>query len=247
MTRIMDIENWLGFSLTWDFTQDYEYMVKRIFYDKIPTAFARYNEGEYWLISKKWFVWAGKLRQTNENHNLLADDMLPCLKRDEPWYALGICSQQYPEANAWYKEQIPHNRVTFATIFANNNYKKFQHVLNNIRENCVVICHESAGATNFPFRVIDMIWVPYNVVEYYETGKNEIVSDIQTLASKWDNTLFLFAGGPLTNVLIDFAWQTNRSNRYIDIGSPLDIFIHKRPTRQYYHEGSRTFNQIDIL
>ena len=44
---------------------------------------------------------------------------------------------------------------------------------------------------------------------------------------------YLFALGPLSCVLIDEMYRREPRNRYVDIGSALDIEIHKRVTRPY--------------
>lgn len=249
MTRIVDLSQWMSMPLLQDFIADYDEMVKRVFVKKIPTAFARYNEWEYFLMTKKKFIGAGHIWETRDCQYRLADDLLEAYTRDEPGYVYGIASTQHPEANQWYKNNAKTNlkNLTFATLFCNYNYRNFANIIKDIREWTVLIANEKAASAVYPFKVVDMISVPNDVVGYYEKNKDEIIADIDLLASKWHNTLFLFCAGPLSNVLIDYARKKNKTNRYIDIGSILDVYTYSTKTRQYFIEWSKTFNQIDTL
>lgn len=234
--------------LTQDFTNDYYYMVDRIFHKKIPTAFVRYNEGEYWLVSKKGFRWAGNFWKTYEDKTKLAEDMLGFLGRSEANFFYGVATKQHGEANERLKKNIKSPNITFATLFANNNWKFFQHVITNIDEEVVLVCNEvGVSHRNYPFKIADIMPVPYDVVAFYEEHKDKIISDIKKLASQYSNTLFLFSAGPLSNALIDYAWEENKTNRYIDMWSTLDEYIHWGRTRQYFYPDRKTYNQIDLL
>lgn len=248
MTRIVDFEKDYAYKhLTWDFTEDYNYLVDRIFTKKQRTAFVRYNDGEYWLAANNYFHWAGGFWQAHEDKQLLRHDMLQAMQRNDADVIFGIPSSQHKDASLWFQENIPSKNKTFATIFVNNNWERFREVIRNLQEPVVLICNEKWAHRNYPFKILDVVAIPNDVVSYYQTGKEEILWDIKTLTSKYVNVLFLFCAGPLSNVLIDYAWECNNNNRYIDIWSTLDEYIHGRPTRNYYHENKKTYNQIDTF
>lgn len=232
-----------------DHSKDFYLMVKRVIYDKIPTAFARYNEWEYGLISKKWFVWAWWYWRTSEVYNKLADDLRNILETDEDWYYIWISSVQHILANKYYKSIVKTRNITFATLFVNNNRKHRNNILTTwwIKEKVVIIWNELWSEAEFPFKVAEYISVPMNVVEYYEYNKIDILSECHRIAQKYKNTLFLFAAWPLSNIMIDCMRYFNKTNRYIDVWSTLDEYIMWRPTRQYFYENSKTFNLVDKL
>lgn len=229
-----------------DFTKDYEYLVKRIFKDKKPTAFARFNEGEYFLMNGWHFIWAGSLWRTISNIHLLQDDLMKTLKYDDEWFIFWIATRQHLRANIFYKRNIESKNKTFATIFVNNNYKKFREVLANIKEEVILVANKVWENRNYPFKVKKFFWVPFNVVSFYEKNKEEVLCMCDDIC-KFKNKLVLVCAWPLANIIVYECWKRNKTNRYIDIGSTLDEYIMNRPTRQYFFENWKTHNQIDYL
>ncbi|MDD3302265.1 MAG: hypothetical protein PHN31_01820 [Candidatus Gracilibacteria bacterium] len=228
------------------FLDDYEYLIKRIFTDKIPTAFSRYNEGEYSLITGKYFCGAGGFWKTYDHKQLLQKDLIETLNVIDDGFIFGIASRQHLRANLFYKRCIKSPYKTFATLFVNNNYKLFKKELESIKEKVVLVANSIGEGNDYPFKVKKYIPIPFDVVGYYQDNKEEILELCQQIANN-KNKLVLFCAGPLSNIMIYECWKFNKNNRYIDIGSTLDEYIMKRPTRNYFKEGNKTCNQIDYL
>lgn len=232
--------------LKWRFNRDFNYMINRIFIDKINTAFVRFNDGEYWLIANKWFVWAWRLWQTYLDKHLLMDEILKTIDEESDDYIYWIASRQHSEANKWYKENIKSKYKTFATIFVNNNRKIFRCILDNIEEDVVLVANKCWRNNKYPFNVINYFPIPFDVVGYFENNRRKIDRMCDNIAA-YNNKLILFCAWPLSNYMIHRCYKINPNNRYIDIWSTLDEYIMGRKTRWYYNELNKNFNRIDKL
>lgn len=227
------------------FSSDFDFIIKRVFLDKTPTAFSRYNEWEYWLISGRWFVWAWWFWKTYQTKRSLCDDLRECMKTEDPNYFYWIASKQHPDANSFYKTNIPSNNKTFATLFVNNNWKRRREILHNIPESVVLIANAIGKNNTYPFKIEEYISIPFDVVDYYEQKKEEVLNTCRYIAKTYNNQLVFFCAWPLSNLMIDYCRHLNDTNRYIDIWSTLDEYVMKRKTRRYFQETWPTFNKID--
>lgn len=246
----MSIRSHVDLSVQWvagDFTKDFDYIIKRVFVDKTPTAFARYNEWEFGLISKQWFVGAWWMWKTHEDKLSLCNDLHECLQTEEEWYYFWIASNQHPAANSYYKHVIPSKNITFATLFVNNNWKRRREIYPKIREHVVLVANARGRDNEYPFTISEYVSVPFDVVSYYEEYKDVILWQCEMLAEQYKNKLFLFAAWPLSNIMIDYLWSLNKTNRYIDVWSTLDEHVMGRKTRNYFHENRTNFNRIDQI
>lgn len=232
--------------LTRDFIKDFDYLIDRIFIEKKPTAFSRYNEWEYALISWQKFNGAWWFWHTDNEKQLLRNDLKEILKYEDDNFIFGIASRQHLRANIFYKVNIKSQQKTFATIFVNSNWSKFKQVLWNIREKVILVANNIWHDKEYPFKIKEYFWVPFDVVTYYEENKNEVLNICKQI-SKYNNKIVFFCAWPLSNLMIYECWKLNNTNRLIDIGSTLDEYIMWRPTRNYQKEWTKTSLQIDYL
>jgi hypothetical protein len=114
------------------------------------------------------------------------------MKEKRPDYIYGIASMQYPEVNKWYKENIKSNHKTFATIFVNNNRKKFREVLHNIKEDVVIVGNKRGYNREYPFNVIEYYPVMNDCVNWFEENRKIIDEMCEQIATYYKNTLVLF-------------------------------------------------------
>lgn len=231
--------------ITHDFTKDYEYMTNRIFKEKKPTAFSRYNEGERWLLSREGFVWAYGYRRTHGDKRSLSNALSECLTRDEEWYIYWIPSLQHEKESEYFKSIITWP-YTFATLRVGNNRKNFKPLLESLKEELVLVVNVKWKWKKYPFPVKERYYVPFDVVTYFEFNRDIIDGQCMDIA-KNNNCLVLISAGPLANYIVDKCWQLNKSNRYIDVGSTLDIRTMWRITRNYHKTNHPFYNKIDIL
>jgi len=135
--------------------------------------------------------------------------------------------------------------LTWANIFVNSNYKKTINELipelNNHSINLVI--NENSKLDKLPFKPKN-VW--YVGTDAWLTSYN-ICDDIETYIenNSIKNEIFLFAAGPLANILTYRLSFKNKFNTYIDIGSILDPYLQLKLTRGY-HLGASTLNKICI-
>lgn len=155
----------------------------------------------------------------------------PCCVGDEKYNHMKKLSQQDEE------------HLTWANIYVNSNYKYFlsEFVPEMINHDVIMVVNEKADTSKLPFDVektykigTDAWLNDYSVV-------NKIKNDYQNSKDK----IFLFAAGPLANILTYELWFLNKNNTYIDIGSTLDVQMGMKPTRGY-HIGAKTLNKTCI-
>ena len=231
------------------FHEDFQYMKKRIFEDKKPTAFARYNEGEYKLINDLWFVWAWRKRRSYPEYNKLKKILLRIIQeKHDDNYFIGIASKKHPEANQRYKTIVKSN-ITFAVLRMNDNRKYFKPVLENITEDVVLVANKIAQQKikSFPFTVKDYESVPLDCVKMFDFYHKQYEKSFYNLAYKHNNTLFFIAAWPMSGRVVDYMWNINKTNRYIDIGSCLDEYIMGKKTRNYFRPKRSQYSQVDVL
>ena len=138
------------------------------------------------------------------------------------------------ESYYWYMTHLNTRNITFANIFVNRNYYPFLKKFEEIRRDAVVIANH-AGQNN---RIGNL-----NVLKYYpvgdqcvdqweQEGKKLIREIIQDFGDRND-LLYVFAAGPLSEPIIAELFRNNPNNCYIDFGSSIDRYIHKKDTRPY--------------
>lgn len=239
-----------------DFKDEFQKLRRRIFILKTPTAFARYGDGEHALITGRE-VGAGTQAFVTDKWSapslltLLGEDLKESLQADDPDYFYGVPS---PAQNSPmfldYKEWTGRDEeaLTFADLWVNSNHRDFLSGMREIKEKAVLICSKEAEGRlkGFPFAVSDYVPVPGRCVEHWEKNRAGINAELSQLASSRDNSLFLLAAGPLSEVMISTMHRTNPSNRYIDVGSGLDLFVHGRPTRPYMNPESRYYHDSPL-
>lgn len=136
--------------------------------------------------------------------------------------------------------------LTWANIFVNSNYKKTVNELipelNN--QSVTLVVNKNSKLNNLPFKPNDVYYIGTDAwyEDYYVV--NKLIEFIKEY--KIENELFLFAAGPLANILTYKLWKYgSKKNTYIDIGSILDPYLELKLTRGY-HLGRPTLNKTCI-
>lgn len=210
------------------------------FIDKIrkcePFAIIRPGDGEY-LISTNQHVTALD-NWTFYANSCLKDDLLSSLKSCENLDDLYVgipCKDCNSRIYSWYTEtlNIPSERLTYANIFCNKNWKPFTNLF--VEEKT-------------PFYYIG----PY-VSNKYELFVRDVFKTDNLLVNSWDSQkeyflqsflnwmegksgIFVFSVGPISKILIPMLWKKNPNNIYLDVGSSFDLFMKEGSNRGYIHE-----------
>ncbi len=206
-----------------------------------PLLLLRYGDGEYKLMtgqrfraapSDRWKVGGGTVTP-------LGADLLRALQFQSPDYFLGFPgSCCHEEMKQWYLRHYrqPPGQVFCPNLFVNVNHERFLEHVRGLDEPVVVVANRRAAVENLPFPVKDVIRVGDACVKWY-ARTHRVNEAVDRLRGVWQALVFSCAG-PLSNVLLHRAFQTNPRGRYLDIGSPLDQFLYGRATRAYQKTGN---------
>jgi hypothetical protein len=134
---------------------------------------------------------------------------------------------------------VPYEQFTYANLWVNSNYSLFMDWIKKIDSEVVIIANKNAknNLDDFPFKVSEFFPIEDDCVNYYEKNSDELKKNLKKIAEKHKKTLFFISAGPLSEVIIDYLYKNNSQNKYIDVGSSLDEFIHKKKTRPYMMTG----------
>jgi hypothetical protein len=136
--------------------------------------------------------------------------------------------------------------LTWANIFVNANYIKTINELIPELNNHVVnlVVNTNSKLDKLPF-IPKKVWHVgtdawcENYLIFIEIARYIMLNKIK-------NELFLFAAGPLANILTFELWEYGtKENTYIDIGSILDPYLQLKLTRGY-HLGASTLNKVCV-
>lgn len=239
--------------ITKNFNLDFEYLTDRIFNKKLPTVFSRYADGELALMVGKEIPnysqaymedkWNSPAKKT-----LLGKDLGNTLKNKDPEYYYGIsCACCDPTAkniliSNLFRAGVKDENITYSNLWINANYKKFKALCENLTESVVYIGNHIGKGKNYPFKVTEYFPIEDDCVNFWENNKIKFLGELERL-TKYYNTLFFISAGPMSEVIIDFLWRNNKSNRYVDVGSSLDEFSKGRKTRPYMIESQPYYNK----
>lgn len=224
-------------------------------------AWARYADGELAIINGRCVgqdtqacLVDGWLYEGGTTHPL-SQRLRKSLEHTEPnyYYALSCqCCDNAAKQEYLHLVQCGLANITFANLFINGNYTsfvtRFSDYLALTQRPCVLMAttkvqlpavdthHDSAGIQSWNWT--DKYLLPENAVEAYRVDAEAIDAAVCDLAAAHRNTIFIFALGPLSEVLIDSAYHTNPHNVYLDVGSALDELFYGRKTRPYQQEES---------
>lgn len=220
--------------------------VLRLIAESDSLALARFADGEAsilknitvgnkdgWLYKKdKNLVFRRDLRRSLlcSDENYLYGLSCTCCDRDNHEFLLGEVRTQL-------------KNLTFSNIWVNSNFSVFnEHFFSALRKSGKKIILVSGKKARIDgliqhVPVVDFIPIPGNCVVYWEKYRDWIRGLLDLKATTNRNTIFLFAAGPLSEVLIYEMWQANPRNLYIDIGSTLDPLLFRRKSRCYHTEG----------
>jgi hypothetical protein len=229
-----------------DFRSEFEYFWKRVFFDKKPTYFVRYADGEAGLLQGKSFDATNQIDGwVSKGFNQFNLDLANALRHKEDDYFYGISCQCCDPSTKDYLLKLllcPEDQITYSNLWINGNYNEFKSRLSSIIEPVIIVGNEQGQNKTFPFPVFDYFPISNQVVEDWKIQRDSFISAYFKILDQQNllNQLVLFAAGPLSEILIDFSKGsgTGIHGRFIDVGSSLDEYIFGHPTREYMIPGS---------
>jgi 2-polyprenyl-3-methyl-5-hydroxy-6-metoxy-1,4-benzoquinol methylase len=210
-----------------------DYFINRI-KSKQNFAIMKCADGEY-LVSKNETLtncdnWTFKKDSILNKH---FNDSLN-LMQTNVFYGVSGPTDSEEICNYWYKNIPNTHNITFANVFVNTNFEKWENFIKKSEDNCVLIsqvCPESRklGGMN----IIDYLSIDKYLVNSWDIEYQKYFDLISKLAKKYTNTLFFISAGPLANIFVHRMYLENPNNTYIDSGSSIDVFTKGVITRPY--------------
>lgn len=137
-----------------------------------------------------------------------------------------------------------------SNIFVNGTYDHFIKstipLIDRCFEKIVIFCNSSSSLYGIE-RILSKCKIyfgPSDCVAFWDRASHRWLSFIKTLAATYNDTIFLFALGPISSISIPHMHATNKKNTYIDIGSALDPFLFGKYTRPYQILGNPDREQL---
>jgi hypothetical protein len=224
-----------------DFKKDLN-IFKDLLDERKKFSFSKYADGEYAFLRNQKITNCDNWTFDPTIHEKYQKKLLDSFKYNEDGYYVGIsCPCCVPQNHVnWMRKtvNVPKDRLTWANIFVNGNHNDY---IKNIvplfvKYEVILIANEKAKICNLPFKIkehipiTDLAWVDnYDLLE--------------SLPKRNDSDkLYLFAAGPLGNMLSYELWKNNKNNTYIDIGSTLNSYL--VGNNRGYLRGAPTLNKI---
>lgn len=228
-----------------DFKADF-YEVLRMIRESESFALSRFADGEASILKNKTVGNKDGWLYKEDRNLVFRADLRRSLLCEDSGFNYGIsCTCCDEENHRFLLSQLKTElkNVTFSNIWVNSNFDLFnQHFLKTLHSSKrpIVICtNKKAKIRNLePYiRIDDFIPVPGNCIKYWQSNKDYIKGLLDLKGTTHKNAVFLFAVGPLSEILIHELWKVNPDHISIDIGSTLDPYLFNRKSRSYHHQG----------
>ena len=206
----------------------------------------RYGDGERAIMCGESIVAQEGWKSTNYISKL-GQDLLDSLKLISGNVFYGIsCPCCDPRAYFWYSTKINSKNITFANLWVNANYKKFENKFLQLKRDTILIANYRAKDKQIGnLNIIKHYEVSDDCISFWESngGGYDMIKEIQKDFGSQNNLLYAVSAGPMSEPIIAQLYQNNPNNCYIDFGSSIDKFIHQKQTRLYMDEKSIYANQ----
>lgn len=219
-------------------------------------AFVRYADGEVMLL-KGVPVYQDTQAFKVDGWNcqkevpIFRNKLKDCLRHKEEYFYYGIpcnknaggCCQLRDYNNVRPFIQTDNRWITFANLLSNGNWAKTCNELTKLSKEVVLFTNENTIVSNIPCNVVGHFKIPRQVVYWYETNHEVITQQLQQFANI-TGKVFLFAAGPLSEILIDELYTLQPNNIYLDVGSTIDHWIYGRQTRPYMDPSTTYYRAL---
>ncbi len=236
--------------MTQDFKADF-FEIMRMIVEADSMALSRAADGEANILKNNTIGNKdGWLYKKDKNLIFRADLRKSLLCRD-PGFIYGISCTCCDAVNHEYLLELlktDRSNITFSNMWVNSNFCLFkEHFFNAIKKSGkdVIICTNKKAKIKkldnyVPIK--NFIPIPGNCVTYWEENRDYIRALLDLQGSTRENSIFLFAAGPLSEILIHELWMINPNHIMIDIGSSIDPILFERTSR-VYHKDNSEFSQ----
>ncbi len=227
-----------------NFRQDLSELNKRLL-EKKPFSFSKYSDGEYAILKGFPITNCDNWTFSPVLHEKESELLLESFKYEHEDYYVGIgCPCCNPDNMvSWMRDTTKTKNLTWANIFVNANYELFISetlpIFTNWEGDVFLFANEQGINNKLPFETTKYFGV--NMKAWQEPFLSHWIEVGEKKARESDGALFLFAAGPLGNILSYKLHKANPSNTYLDIGSTISPWIVGK--NRDYHFGSQLSQQ----
>jgi len=214
-----------------------DYFISRI-KNKKHFAIMRCADGEYAVSNNKgvraddWEFKSDSIISKHFNNTLN-------LINSNVFYGISGPSDSVEICNYWMNNIINAHNITYANIFVNTNYSKWENFLTNSYYNCVLISHLCPPSGKLGgMKIIEHLSIDKYLVNNWEIEYKTYFDLVTTLAKSYTNMLFFVSAGPIANIFIHHMYLENPNNTYIDCGSSIDVITKGVYTRSYQYNSN---------
>ncbi len=232
-----------------DFHDDF-FEILRMIAQSDSLALSRFADGEANVLKNNTIGNKDGWLYKKDKNLVFRRDLRHSLLCTDPNFLYGIsCTCCDQENHGYLLENIKTGieNLTFSNIWVNANYPLFQEkffaTLVAAKKDIAICTNKKAAVMNLEraLPIKDFIPIPGNCVTYWEKNRDYIRALLDLKGSTHRNRIYLFAAGPLSEILIHELWRVNPNNILLDIGSTLDPLLFRRKSRDY-HRGNSLFS-----
>jgi len=233
-----------------DFKGDF-FEIMRMIVEADSMAFSRAADGEANVLKNNTIGNKDGWLYKKDKNLIFRADLRKSMQCTDPGFIYGISCTCCDVNNHNYLLDLlktDRSHMTFSNMWVNANYPLFkEHFFKTLKaaNKDIVICtNRKAKIKNLAayFPVKDFIPIPGNCVTYWEKNRDYIRALLDLHGSTRENTIFLFAAGPLSEILIHELWLVKPRHIMLDIGSSIDPILFNRKSR-VYHDDRSEFSQ----
>jgi hypothetical protein len=210
-------------------------------------ALSRFADGEANILKNNTIGNKDGWLYEKDKNLVFRADLRKSLLCTDPGFIYGIsCTCCDKENHRFLLDNIKTHKenLTFSNIWVNANFNLFQErffkTLISTKKDIVICTNSKAKLKNLEevIPIKDFMPIPGNCITYWEENRDYIRGLLDLKGSMFKNRIYLFAAGPLSEILIYELWLINRENILLDIGSTLDMILFRRKSRIYHQKGS---------
>lgn len=161
------------------------------------------------------------------------------LDAENVYYAVS-CPCCDRRAYYWYLQNVANvKNVTFANLWINNNFDRFQKDFPQIKRDAIVIINYRANKVQIGnLNILDYYLISDDCISFWENEAKEMLDKIKEEYGNRNNLLVVVSAGPMSGPIIADLYKYNPNNTYVDFGSSIDIYYREGITRPYMVSGN---------
>jgi hypothetical protein len=211
-------------------------------------AFARYSDGEMFIMQNKTVVLAPSYFVTGDRvgnniytkeeqkeflpdkHQFHREKLIESFQFREKNYFKGVCTKtDVGEENFNWQINLhgsgDEDSLTFANVLINSNYPRYVEEIVPLFKNkeIIYVVNEAANLAGLPFEIKKEFRIGSNcMINNYDTAEEvkKYIAD-----NNIENHLILCSAASLSNFVIHECYKENQNNTFLDIGSSLNPYL----------------------